>query len=332
MKSDEEKLKELFEMRDKPTPSFNNTIKRAKTFSMIRTTIISLMIFITLSTALLIANSFILNYVGNKQLSKLQTWFDVAMPNAYMGNTQTDDRIMIGEVEYPRYRFLGEKPIVDGVFKEDYSYMPLINGIYGDLGQYLFSSSGGSFKNLEEMRKYNKAGKRVMKFYHPLISYDKYINDLEELNNIGKDKLMEISLSFDKSYSLEEAKALIPQGITLNWYWVDTLDKNSKDKLSKSILEEHEVYGIKALDNQGRVMKNPEESFIDSIIRGNSNKDTDYRYKSLFNVLSGGKTEINKEDLRIIGVVVSGDVETLKALQKLNYIKAATIGAVADKY
>lgn len=332
MKSDEERLRELFETNDKPTPSFNNTIKRAKTFSIIRNIIISLMIFITLSAALLIANSFILNHVSNKKLNELHTWFQVAMPNAYMGNTQADDRIMIGEIEYPRYRFLGEKPIVDGIFKEDYSYMPLIDGNYGDMGHYLFSSSGESFKELEEMRKYNKVGKLVMKFYHPLISYDKYINDLEELNNIEKDKLMEISLSFDKSYSLEEAKALIPEGITLNWYWVDTLDKNNKDKLSKSILEEDEVYGIKALDKQGRVMKNPEESFIDSIICGNSNKDTHYRYKSLFNVLSGGKTEINKEDLRIIGVVVSGDVETLKALKNLNYIKAATIGAVADKY
>lgn len=332
MKSDEEKLKELFEMRDKTTSRFDSTIKRAKTFSIVRTTIISLMIFITLSTALLIANSFILNHVSNKKLNELQTWFQVAMPNAYMGNTQADDRIMIGVVEYPRYRFLGEKPIVDGVFKEDYSYMPLINGIYGHMGHYLFSSSGESFKELEEMRKYNKVGKQVMKFYHPSISYDKYINDLGELNNIEKDKLMEISLSFDKSYSLEEAKALIPEGITLNWYWVDTLDKNNKDKLPKSILEEDEVYGIKALDNHGRVIKKPEESFVDSITRGNSNKDTHYRYKSLFNALSGGKTEINKDDLRIIGVVVSGDVETLKALQNLNYIKAATIGAVADKY
>ena len=330
MKSDEEKLKELFEMKEEP--SFNNTIKRAKTFSMIRTIIISLMIFITFSTALLIANSFILNYVGNKELNKIQTWFQVAMPNAYMGNTQADDRIMIGEVEYPRYRFLGEKPVLDGVFKEDYSYMPLINGIYGDLGYHLFDSKGESFKELEEMRRYNKAGKRVMKFYHPSISYDKHINDLEELNNIEKDKLIEISLSFDKSYSLEEAKALVPEGITLNWYWVDTLDKNDKGNLSKSILEEDEVYGIKALDNQGKEMKKPEESFINSIMRGNLNKDTHYRYESLFKVLSRGKSEITKEDLGIIGVVVSGDVETLKALKNLNYIKAATIGAVADKY
>jgi len=125
---------------------------------------------------------------------------------------------------------------------------------------------------------------------------------------------------------------LVPEGITLNWYWVDTLDKNDKDNLSKSILEEDEVYGIKALDNQGKEMKKPEESFINSIMRGNLNKDTHYRYESLFKVLSRGKSEITKEDLGIIGVVVSGDVETLKALKNLNYIKAATIGAVADKY
>jgi len=101
LKSDEEKLKELFEMKEEP--SFNNTIKRAKTFSIIRNIIISLMIFITLSAALLIVNSFILNHVSNKKLNELHTWFQVAMPNAYMGNTQADDRIMIGEIEYPRF-------------------------------------------------------------------------------------------------------------------------------------------------------------------------------------------------------------------------------------
>lgn len=39
-----------------------------------------------------------------------------------------------------------------------------------------------------------------------------------------------------------------------------------------------------------------------------------------------------KEDLNIIGVVISGDTKTLKALKNKNYIKGATLGAVADKY
>ncbi|EQB86256.1 hypothetical protein J2Z44_002443 [Clostridium punense] len=338
MKSDEERLKELFEMKDKPTPTLNDTIKRAKTFSIIRNIIISLMIFIILSTTFLIANSFALNSISHKEMMKLENWFNVALPNAYITGIQSDDRIMVGQLDYVRYRFLGNKAIVDGNYKTSYTYMPLINTTYGDASEFLFKS-GGTYKEFQESRNYSRSGKLVMKFYHPLISYNNYINDLQELNNIEKDKLMEISLSFDKAYTIEEVKAMMPDNITLNWCWVDTFSEaevnnrgNKGPEGALQVYEEYEVYGIKAIDDQGKPIKNPEDRFINSIIRGKESKGMYGRYESLFNVLSKGKTEINKEDLWIIGVVVSGDVETLKTLKNLNYIKAATIGAVADKY
>ena len=270
--------------------------------------------------------------MSNKKVDNLRNWFNIAMPNAYVGNLQVDDSVMVGQIDYVRYRFLGNKPIVDGSYKEGYTYMPLINGIYGEMGYYLFASSAESSKDLDEMTKYNIVGKHVMKFYPPSIKYESYINDLENLNEIGDSKLMEISLSFDKPYSLDEVKTMIPKGITLNWYWVDTFTKNDKHDSNESILEEYDVYGIKALDRQGISIKNPEEDFINAIIRGKEEKDNSSSYESLYTTLSNGKGEIRKADLKIIGVVVSGDVKALKALKNKNYIKAATIGAVADKY
>ncbi|MBZ9637197.1 anti sigma factor C-terminal domain-containing protein [Clostridium sp. FP1] len=330
MKSDDEKLRELFEVKEKPT--FNNTIKRAKTFSIIRTIIVSFMILIIVSFIVLMLNATILNTMSNKTEDELEDWFNVAMPNAYVGNTQVDDRIMVGQIDYVRYRFLGSKPITDGSYKEGYTYMPLINGIYGDMGDYLFESAAESTEDLDKITKFNKVGKHVMKFYNPATKYESYINDLVDLNEIGSNKLMEISLSFDKTYSLEQVKTMIPRDITLNWYWVNTFSKNDKYDSSKSILEEYDVYGIKALDRQGISIKNPEKDFIDAIIRGKGKKDYSGRYERLYNTLSNGNDEINKEDLKIIGVVVSGNVEDLKALKDKKYIKAATIGAVTDKY
>lgn len=330
MKSDEERLKELFEMKEKPT--FNNTIRRAKALSTIRTVVVSLMIFVILGFTVLVSNATILNKMSNKEEDSLRDWFTIAMPNAYMGNMQVDDRIMVGQIDYVRYRFLGNKPIADGAYKEGYTYMPLINGIYGDMSYYLFNRAGSSPKDLEGMIKYNKAGKRVMKFYHPSISCSTYINDLKNLNDIGSNKLMEISLSFDKDYSIDEIQAMIPDKVTLNWYWVDTLSKDSKYNSNKSIFEEYDVYGIKALDNQGNPAKNPEQEFINAIMRGKGNKDYSNTYEKLFAVLSNGKDKISKDDLKIAGVVVSGDMEALKGLKDKSYIKAATIGAVSDKY
>ncbi|MBN1049397.1 anti sigma factor C-terminal domain-containing protein [Clostridium botulinum] len=329
MKSDEEKLKELFDIEEKP--NFNKIIKRAKIFSIIRTTIVSLMIFIIVSFVVFISNATILNQMSNKKQECLSNFFNISMPNAYIGSIQSDDRIMVGEIDYVRYRFLGNKPITDGNYKDGYTYMPLINGIYGDWGNYLFNSGGKSSKDSKEVSKYNKAGKKVMEFYYPSVKYKSYINDLENLDEIGNNKVMEISLSFDKAYSLEEIKNMIPDDVILNWYWVDTFAENREEFSSKLVFDEYDVYGMKALDREGNIIDRPEKDFINAI---NEGKDNNYanQYKELFDNLSNGKGEINKEDLKIIGVVVSGDSKTLKALKDKNYIKAATLGAVADKY
>ncbi|NFO11235.1 hypothetical protein FDB29_09015 [Clostridium botulinum] len=329
MKSDEEKLKELFDIEEKP--NFNKIIKRAKIFSIIRTTIVSLMIFIIVSFVVFISNATILNQMSNKKQERLSNFFNISMPNAYIGSIQSDDRIMVGEIDYVRYRFLGNKPITDGNYKDGYTYMPLINGIYGDWGNYLFNSGGKSSKDSKEVSKYNKAGKKVMEFYYPSVKYKSYINDLENLDEIGNNKVMEISLSFDKAYSLEEIKNMLPDDVILNWYWVDTFAENSEEFSSKLVFDEYDVYGMKALDREGNIIDRPEKDFINAI---NEGKDNNYanQYKELFDNLSNGKGEINKEDLKIIGVVVSGDSKTLKALKDKNYIKAATLGAVADKY
>ncbi|NFT07580.1 hypothetical protein FDF26_10985 [Clostridium botulinum] len=329
MKSDEEKLKELFDIQEKP--NFNKIIKRAKIFSIIRTTIVSLMIFIIVSFVVFISNATILNQMSNKKQECLSNFFNISMPNAYIGSIQSDDRIMVGEIDYVRYRFLGNKPITDGNYKDGYTYMPLINGIYGDWGNYLFNSGGKLSKDSKEVSKYNKASKKVMEFYHPSVKYKSYINDLENLDEIGNNKVMEITLSFDKEYSLEEIKNMIPDDVILNWYWVDTFAENSEEFSSKLVFDEYDVYGMKALDREGNIIDRPEKDFINAI---NEGKDNNYanQYKELFDNLSNGKGEINKEDLKIIGVVVSGDSKTLKALKDKNYIKAATLGAVADKY
>ncbi|MBY7041162.1 anti sigma factor C-terminal domain-containing protein [Clostridium botulinum] len=329
MKSDEEKLKELFDIQEKP--NFNKIIKRAKIFSIIRTTIVSLMIFIIVSFVVFISNATILNQMSNKKQERLSNFFNISMPNAYIGSIQSDDRIMVGEIDYVRYRFLGNKPITDGNYKDGYTYMPLINGIYGDWGNYLFNSGGKSSKDSKEVSKYNKAGKKVMEFYYPSVKYKSYINDLENLDEIGNNKVMEISLSFDKAYSLEEIKNMLPDDVILNWYWVDTFAENSEEFSSKLVFDEYDVYGMKALDREGNIIDRPEKDFINAI---NEGKDNNYanQYKELFDNLSNGKGEINKEDLKIIVVVVSGDSKTLKALKDKNYIKAATLGAVADKY
>lgn len=300
-------------------------------FSIIRTAIVSFIILIIVSFAVLILNASVLNKKSNKEVQLLTNYFAIAMPNAYVGSIQSDDRIMSGEIDYVRYRFLGDKPITDGSYKKSYTYMPLINGIYGDNDDYLFYQSGDSETDLDKVSKYNKAGKELMKFYHPSMKYNSYENDLENIDDISSDKVMEISLSFDKAYSIDEVKNMIPSDVTLNWYWVDTFTENDEKISSESALNEYYVRGIKALSNQGEAINSPEEDFISAINTGQKHNFSN-EYNKIYDLLSNGKGEINKSDLKIIGVVVSGDTKSLNTLKDKSYIKAATIGAIEDKY
>ncbi|MBU3175235.1 anti-sigma factor [Clostridium estertheticum] len=348
--NDEEKLKELFE--DKGPSNFDKVIKKAKFFSIIRGIVTSILVFTVVSFVGLVFNATTLNKLGNDKKAELDNYYRIAHPNSYIGSDQMDDGLLTGELDYVTYRFLGNKPIVDGNNKESYTYLPLINGLYGDISGLLYEASGDS----EQSKRYSKVGKNVMQFYHPNVKYTKYRDDLAMINKIGEDKVMEISLSFDKSYSISQVKSMIPQNMTLNWYWVDTYTKSEVTELSSHIekianeeeiavnkrekhispniiLYEDEVYGIKAIDEAGKNKETPEKDFIDTISSGKTNKGKNQQlYETLFSKLSKDKVKITKDNIKILGVVVTGDTDSLKLLKNKSFIKASSLGAVGDKY
>lgn len=334
--NDDEKLKDIFET--KKVSKFDKLIFKAKVFSIIRGTVISVVVVVVLGCILLINNTITLNRLGDDKKTVMEHLYNISGPNSYIGATQFDDRIMIGEFSYTKYKFVGSKVVTDGDYKESYGYMPLINGIYGHMGDSLFEGEveTESGHALNENQTYNKIGRKMMKFYIPSIKYKYYTNDLPTLSKIGEDKNAEISLSFDKAYSIDEVKNMMPKNITLNWFWVDSYDKKQINDMSTSVNmveNEEDVYGIKSLQDNGDKIKNPEGSFIQTICTAKSIKGTDSQtYQTLFNNLSKDKKTIKKADIKIIGVVVSGDVNSLKQLQGKSFIKASTFGAIVDKY
>ncbi|KMY50146.1 anti sigma factor C-terminal domain-containing protein [Peribacillus loiseleuriae] len=62
------------------------------------------------------------------------------------------------------------------------------------------------------------------------LTYKKYINDLPQLDEMDNRKLAEMGISFDQSYTLEQAKTMLPSNVHPVWYWVDTY--SDKDRLS----------------------------------------------------------------------------------------------------
>lgn len=299
-------------------------------------------------------NSFKLNKIGGEKIRQLRNYYNIAWPNGYIGAVKFNENFFVGQLEYSKYRIVDDKVIYDGNSKVGYQYIRLFNGMYGENDNLLFYPSSDNDEGFEGVRYYNNVARRVMKFYVPYIEYGNYLNDLYELKNVADDKLIEMSISFDKDYSVEEAQRLIDEDIRLGWLWVDTFSSEKIEKmrshevdvytngstdnndkyLSKNIvLNEDGVYGIKILDREGKKIQEPEKKFIDSISNGRV-YDKEYAniYNEIFTNLSKNGETIKEADIRIIGMVVSGKVSDMKQLIGQKYIKGATFGAIDDKY
>lgn len=201
--------------------------------------------------------------------------------------------------------------------------------------------------NAEELNylpRYNNIGQELMMFYYPYVDYgDRYKNDLNLLEDIGNDKYMEIALSFDKEYSISEVNNIIPENINLTWYWIDTVENGHKNTqkqyTDKQKMEDGEIieveqypdicyedyaYGIKTINEYGEKIGNPVENFIKALEEGERTH--------IYDIIAGEDGKLTKDDIRVQGVVVTGDAQNLELLTSLPFIKAATIGVVTDKY
>jgi hydrogenase maturation factor len=80
-------------------------------------------------------------------------------------------------------------------------------------------------------------------------------------------------------------------------------------------------------------MEEPEQQFVWAFKNG---MDYDTRFKSeferVFQNVAGEDGEITKEDIQVLGVVVTGDTGSLKNLRDIPFIKAASIGVITDRY
>ena len=348
--NDEEKLKETFDFNSDENKKL---LRKAKLFTLIRTVTISLLVFVLLVGIILIANAMILNRIADSELINETLLNSVAWPNTYMTHSQVNDGFLVGEAEYITYRIVGNRPVYDGTHKIKYSIFPVVHGLYGTGRIQPIQIKNESTENGVEFSFYSKVGNKETTFYHPNIEYEAYPNDLALLDEIGEDKYVELALSFDRSYTPEEAQRMLPSEVKIAWYWVDTYSEKNLDKMKghyaeligqggkptgekqyqePRVLRAYDVYGMEAITSTGETVKEPWRWFIGAINMGRIKKNNyQFLFKNIYGVLSNGKEEITKDDIRVIGVVVTGDTASMKLL-KNDYVKAATLGIVTDKF
>ncbi|MCY6355933.1 anti sigma factor C-terminal domain-containing protein [Clostridium sp. ZS2-4] len=341
---DEKNIDELFENCKKN--KLSKVVRKAKWISIIRNIIICIFVI----TAISIANLQAMGSKGQKLIDDIQEFNCISAPNTFISQYMRYMGVLNGEVQYYTYKIVGDKPVYFDQKRVNYSIIPL----FSDMGSNITNISIEKAETEQELYdnpKYNKYGRELMKFYYPYVKYDKYQKDLQLIDNISNNKYIEIALSFDKLYSIDEVNKLIPKDVTLTWYWVDTSNNKEKEEHKSSsekyydnnkektyispneIALEDEVYGIKVIDENSVIDEEPENRFI-NVIESQKDKKSRFQseYKRIYDNLKGEDEKITKEDLKIQGVVVTGDIKKTKKLKGLPFIKASSIGVITDKY
>lgn len=74
-----------------------------------------------------------------------------------------------------------------------------------------------------------------------------------------------------------------------------------------------------------------EQNFIDALGQGLEGR-YQYEFNRINNYLKGDKAKPDKSDIRILGVVLTGNAKELQILSGQPYVRGAVLGAVTDKY
>jgi hypothetical protein len=328
-----------------------SVVKRARWLTILRNIGISLLVFLVLFHSI----SFFANNLISRQERQAYLYryalTNISAPNKYIGRTTRQASLFRIKTELTTYKNIEGKIVYTGEEELDFSFpsLGMITEMCDPIFDYNFDIHYDYPAEYCGYRRYNEFGQRVMIFFYPFLKYenDRYLNDLNLLDDIGSDKYLEMALSFDKEYTLEEVENMLPEDTRVTWYWVDDLNEDEKELLKhpleeriemgpsvyfSSVRSEYTAYGMDLCDNYGEEIPDPVEWFIYNIISYKDEFGKGYDFKRIYNNLAGDDGKLTEDDIKILGAVVTGDPESLKPLVGLPFIKASSLGVVTDKY
>ena len=176
----------------------------------------------------------------------------------------------------------------------------------------------GSYSSDTESYEYDKQTKnKVATFYHPSIQdyYDGIENELGEISQT-ENHVAEVALSFNQPYTLQEIQAKIPDNLSIVWLYMTSPISDEGNGPSGM-----PVYGF----DPSHSPKDAFNSFIDSLEQYDANESNETIQEFL-------ETNKNKPfaEVKILGVMLTGQTQNFKALENQDFIRGASVGATAQ--
>ncbi|MEK4206532.1 MULTISPECIES: anti sigma factor C-terminal domain-containing protein [Paenibacillus] len=326
----------------KDDQNLSKVIKKAKRKTMIRNTIISLVVTVIVLFGGMLGNAHQTSWLAMRGLDEERIMMKISSPNLQELRTELDLGFLSGKVELSTYKVVEGVPIVWDTKKLYFdmgSRFSLLNRGYSSIN---VPDPVMTQQNYEYYRGYNSQNaQREMMFYVPGVNYnEKVLNDLPALEQMEPGKLVEMAVSFDKSYTQAEVEKMLPAGLTQTWYWVDTYDNKKNLEFirndsspNKYALPEsaRQVYGYGG-EWEGLFKPKPED-FLQSLTYGLQMKGKHYgEFERISNYLKKDKAAPDASDVQLLGAVVTGTAKELQSLKGKPYVNTAVLGAIVDKY
>lgn len=318
------KMDELFGFENVDTKQM---LKEAKGKSYARIILISLSMAIYIFGLIYLEKIQITPYLLDNKISEIDSYYNVFGANTHLGMWDEEYRFIGSSASAPKYKIIDGKPVSLGEVK-----------VPGKVNFNEFSlNSNWPTTDTKDVFTYD--GVRKLQFYHPSITYEAYKNDMSLVADIPDYKKVEMGISFDKPYTLKEAQDMLPKNVKFQWAWVDTYDETTLQGLKSSegtpsiVESEENVAGFHLYNKVGEVIEKPEEQFVENLELALRNKGEYYNdLKAVEEFLKQGNEKINTDNIMIVGAVITGSPKDILSVQTNDYVKAAVLGAVVDKY
>jgi len=315
-------LVEIFDER-----KLSQAIKKGKQKSLRKTIFVSLLVAVLMFILLNIGNMTLTTMMGNKANQRMSAYIELTVPNGYISTSIDNIGFLGGRSDYTISRIINNKPVI------------LENRMYpfGILPQITMSRHQGGAGHIagEWPTSYWDYGYGKMMFFHPEITYKEYKNDLAELNQIANDKVIELGLSLDKSYTIAEVSELLPD-LNISWYWINAFKAEDIDRYKQNAIKydakatyipEYETLGV----SMRAITKAEYFPFEYNDFLFNLKISQNPRFLEIYNDLDANGY-IDPAKVPILGVIVYGTKDQLASLTENPHIKASSFGVIVDKY
>ncbi|WP_306008141.1 sigma factor regulator N-terminal domain-containing protein [Bacillus sp. MMSF_3353] len=291
--------------------SLKDALKKAKRKHLFKSIITSMIVVIILIPILYKVGNYFAAKSSTKLHERLFLHNAIAEPNVQINSQVTSNSSMFGG------------NIISNRSKNINGYVVPWNTLTSSYGWIRINIDSneltpGFYWSNKEFYEYDKqTKKKFATFYNPAIKeyFDGVQNELGEVSQMNN-YVAEVAISFNQPYTLQEIKEKIPDNLNIVWlYMTSPIGDESKGPAGMPI------YGF----NPDKSPEKAYKEFVDSL----NQYDDDGHDEDIQKFLKSNKDK-PFDQVKILGVMLTGKTENFKALENQDFIRGASVGVTAQ--